>query len=429
MPPAASWRRRISQVAALLLLVPLVPAGVLSVRLASSAWMIGGMLPDPLVLRITSGEPEDDLDEPLLKASRRSSQDFRFPFRLGRDLWGRRKGPEGATALVRSHSLFGEAAGLAPTYAPCRLHLFWTSLALGEMEAADEQARAALDLAPMHTGIRTPVSRYFFQRYRSTKSAGDLRTAFRAVSVADERLVLAFLDDPLLSFEDFRTAYSASRLEAEVVLSLLEKASRWDWALRTAEELAARGGDGGLQGRTRLRYSEFLFDVGALESACEEAERAFDLLGGAFDGWLALGRARLGVVRIEAGFDALARALRSGVEAAEVESALSAAGLTPKRRAEFWAPHVEGGGAAPAVRLSLARALVDAGNAVEAEGLLRRLIAEGRFAGEAHYLLARAFLATGKLRIALKHAREAAKRAPDSEEFLSLMRELEKTDR
>jgi tetratricopeptide (TPR) repeat protein len=428
MPPAALWLRRASQIGALLLLVPLVPAALVSARLATCSWLIGGMLPDPIVAWIGGDVPASETEERLETASRRIPGDFRFPFRQGRRLWERRRGADGAAALVRAHSLFVQAADLAPTYAPCRLHLFWTSLALGEAELADEQARAALALAPLSEVVRRPLGRYFLDRYRASKSKDDLLSAFRALSAADEEPILAFLDDPLLSFEDLAGGLGVSRLTPEAVLPLLRRSSRWDWAKRLARESDAGRGTHVLEAEVRIEYCEYLLVVGAIESAAEEAEAALELLGDEFGRWLVLGRARLRIGRAASGLEALGRALETGTEAPEVRNALAEGDLAPGRRAEFWRPYAAQG-APPATRLELGRALVDAGRAVDSEDVLRSLLDDQRVGGEAHYLLARTFLMSGERRIALRHAREACLRDPDREAYRELRRELEKAER
>ena len=200
-----------------------------------------------------------------------------------------------------------------------------------------------------------------------TGEVADLQTAFRAVLPEDEALVLAFLDDPLLTYERFRAGIGSSRLEADEQLGLLIKADRWDWALEIAEEKDRAGGGRRFAGSVRLRHGAYLLELGAVQTAHEEVEVARELGGPDFAGWLVLGRVRLAVGLTEEAMDALGRALESGTEAAPVGEDLSETGVDALRRIAFWAKHAGGPDADRAARLEYGRALAEGGRAAEAE--------------------------------------------------------------
>jgi AAA+ superfamily predicted ATPase len=63
-----------------------------------------------------------------------------------------------------------EAVGLAPQSVPLRLHLAEILLALERLEEAEKEYRAALVLAPNHTGVKAGLAETFFQQGKHSQA-------------------------------------------------------------------------------------------------------------------------------------------------------------------------------------------------------------------------------------------------------------------
>jgi tetratricopeptide (TPR) repeat protein len=391
--------------AAIAWLIPVVAGGLTAGRLVAAAWHVASAGEDPIVARI---HPTELTVESLDRAADLAWLDFRYPFRSGRASWQ----AGGGSAQVTAHERFLEAVDRAPTHAEARYYLSRSAYAMGELALADDQARAALSLAPMHLELRRRVAEYFFRdRFNRTRSREHLRDTIRAMRTG---MVPGFLEDYRLEYEDVRHALRVTGATTEESLSRLMGAKRWEWAVRLAAE--ADGEEEGGHRReagVRIEHARELLGLGAVRSAAREAERARELCGGDFTEWMLLARARLRSGKEEAGLEAVAEAARRGATVEELAGALEGTNAA----LVWWSERVESGDDRPPVRMALAQAYLAAGRAEDANPLLLELTEEAGLRGEAHYLLSRSFLDRGNRKLALRHAKQAVRESPVNQSY------------
>jgi tetratricopeptide (TPR) repeat protein len=270
------------------------------------------------------------------------------------------------------------------------------------------------------------VSRYFFTRYLASGSVDLLRETFASMEPTDGELFSLLLEDPLLGHGEFREAVVAGNLDDHEVVSVLERADRWTWALRAARRVDEAAGGRAREGLTRIRRAAYLLGLGARSAALEEAELALQLRGGEFEEWLVLGEARLAAGKVDEAIDALVRAARAGTAPREIRRALHSAEVTPDRKLELWRLCAEAG---DGFDLEVARAYLELERPAEAQEVLRPHLGSGGSVAEASYLMARSFEISGSRSMALKYAREAARAEPRNVRYEKLVRALESEDR
>ncbi len=416
----------------LLLLVPAGAALILAGRLAGAAWSVNSLssaaLPDPLVEILKpgggggGGGPADLLDG----AAEAAPLDYRYPARAGWWLWEEATGRAGggATAgmlLLRAREEFLEAARRAPTVASVREGVWLTAAALGDRGLADEQAKAAVRLAPLDPAVCARAGRYLWARYREDRGRADLlHAAIRAMRHDPRRMAATFLEKAY-DYEEVREDFARAGVPLREVVGHLVAARRWEWAIRAAREL-----DGGIPGggteeaRIHLDYARFLLGRRHPEGALQHLEDARALLGEAFRAWELLGRALLAAGRVKEGREALLRAREAGAPVPLLAGILRASAVKAADRASFWGRLVSRGDAPFEVRLEWAEALVASGGHARALPVLRQILLDDSSCALAHHLLALCFLEVGNRRIAAFHARRAADLDPGNEGWRAL---------
>ena len=408
-----------------LLLVPVIWGVHLAVRLTRAAWLGGAVTEDPLIGR---GLRALGVPAPLLsldEASALAPLDFRYPWRRARTFWfPGKKGPTAVEDVLLSQESITEAVRRAPSYAPPRYHLCGTASQLGQSELADRSALAALRLAPLHLDLRKKVAAYFRFRFEESGSEAHLDALLRSMGSDRGEIVSAILDRLTLTYEEMLAAFHRAGLEGPEMIPALEEAGRWDWALRraSAADLGPR-----VEGELRLRYARHLLSRGAVSSAAKECERSRELLGDAYTGWLTMGEAQLRARKVGPGLDALKVGLDGGGgEVREVAAVLAAAEVAAAERADFWSGRLRPGEETPEVEIEFARALVDGGRLQEAWEKLTPMLDLPGNPAEAHFLLARVFLASDSAPMALWHANKALELAPADPRYRALAAGLAK---
>jgi len=420
-----SSRRAAAVVAGILMLVPACWAGLTALRLVRASWPVVAARGEPLVLAIIG---DRDLHAALRNATDLGGRDFSYPMGLADEArsFAARDGWSDPT-LLGAHAHLKEAARRAPTDAGTRFHLSGIAYRMALTEEADEQARAALRLAPLHRDIRLRVGRYFQSRFVQTRDARHLRAAVTALRGRAEELTRVILGDPLLTLSQVRKAFAAARTPVERQIDYLGESGRWDWAIEVSRQAdAGAGGQPVREAVVRARLASFLLSIGRTDAAFAQILQAHGQSSKAVKDVLLLSRAMIASGREDEGFAILDRALDEGIRVELVAGALADDAVDGARRVAFWSGIVAEGRGGERGRLAWAGALLAVRKLEEAHGILQRLAeAESRDVGaEACYRLARAHREFGDGRVALKYARLAVELAPRNREYERLLTAL-----